>query len=179
VSNNWSEDPRLPVPPLDAATILRTLIAHDVDFLVIGGLAVAAHGFSRGTKDVDVVPAPDSSNRRRLFAALEELRARPLEIGDFRAEEMPVPFTPDGLEEGGNWALTTRAGRVDVMQWVPGIENGYESLSANAIDDEVPAVGRVRFAGYDDVVTMKRTAGRPLDLADLHELEQVRGEPEP
>ena len=79
---------------------------------MIGGLAVGAHGFPRATKDVDIVPAPDGANLRRLFAALTELHASPLEIGDFRADELPVPFAPAGLDEGGNWALQTSAGRM-------------------------------------------------------------------
>jgi hypothetical protein len=56
---------------------------------------------------------------------------------------------------------------------------GYASLRPNALEDDVPGIGRGLFAGYDDVVTMKRTAGRPLDLADLHVLERVRQGPEP
>jgi hypothetical protein len=174
VSGSWSEDPRLPLQPLDAGTILGTLLAHDVDFLVIGGLAVAAHGFIRGTKDVDIVPAPDRENLRRLHHALAELDAEPIELGDLRPEEMPVPFTPEGLNEGGNWSLQTRAGRVDVMQWIPGIEHGYVSLRPNAIEEAVPRVGGVRFAGYDDLVTMKRMAGRPEDELDLRRLADVR-----
>ena len=174
MADSWSEDPRVPVQPLDAATILRTLLAHDVEFLVIGGLAVAAHGFTRGTKDVDLVPAPERENLRRLYDALTELEARPLELGDFRPEELPVPFAPEGLDEGGNWSLLTRAGRVDVMQWIPGIDDGYAQLRPNAIEDEVPGVGTVAFAGYEDLVTMKRTAGRPSDLADLDQLARIR-----
>ena len=58
VSGNWDESARVPHQQLDADTILRTLIAHDVEFVVIGGLAVGAHGFPRATKDVDVVPRP-------------------------------------------------------------------------------------------------------------------------
>lgn len=171
---NWDESPRVPPQQLDAGTILRTLLAHEVEFVVIGGLAVAAHGFPRGTKDVDIVPSPDPENRQRLFHALETLDAEPLEIAELRPEELPVPFSPDGLDEGGNWALATSAGRVDVLQWIPGIEEGYPRLRANAIEDDVPGVGRVRFAGYEDVVTMKRAAGRRIDDADLDELERVR-----
>jgi hypothetical protein len=177
VSGNWDESARVPHQQLDADTILRTLLAHEIDFVVIGGLAVGAHGYPRGTKDLDLVPSPERENLRRLHAALSELDAEPLEIGDFRSNELPVPFTPDGLDEGGNWALRTRAGRVDVLQWIPGIDGGYEQLRANAIEDDVPGIGRVAFAGYEDLVTMKRTAGRPQDAADLHELEQVRRDP--
>jgi len=174
VSGNWDEGARVPHQQLDADTILRTLIAHDVEFLLIGGLAVGAHGFPRATKDIDIVPAADRENLRRLYGALTELHAEPYEIGDLRPEEMPVPFAPEGLDEGGNWTLRTSAGRLDVMQWVPGIEDGYASLRPGAVEAEVPGVGRVVFAGYDDLVTMKRTAGRPQDEADLHELARLR-----
>jgi hypothetical protein len=179
VRGNWDESARVPPQQLGADTILRTLLAHEVAFVVIGGLAVGAHGYPRGTKDVDLVPSPARENLRRMYGALAELGAEPLEIGDFRPEERPDPFAPDGLDEGGNWALRTTAGRVDVLQWVPGVDGGYESLRANAIEDEVPGVGRIAFAGYADLVAMKRTAGRPQDAADLHELEQVRGEGPP
>ncbi len=174
MSGNWDESARVPHRQLDADAILHTLLAHEVEFLVIGGLAVGAHGYPRATKDVDVVPAPERENLRRLHAALTELRAEPLEIGDLRAEELPVPFGPEGLDEGGNWTLRTSAGRVDVMQWVPGIDGGYGQLRPNAIEADVPGVGRVLFAGYDDLVTMKRTANRPEDELDLRRLARVR-----
>jgi hypothetical protein len=177
VSGNWDESTSVPQQQLDADTILRTLITYDVDFIVIGGLAVGAHGFPRATKDVDVVPSPTRENLRRLHAALSELQAEPMEIGDFRPEEMPVPFAPEGLDEGGNWTLRTTAGRVDVMQWIPGIDQGYGQLRANAIEVEVPNIGRVVFPGYDDLLTMKRTAARPEDELDLRRLEQVRDDP--
>jgi len=176
VSGNRHEGARVPFQELDADKILRTLLAHDVEFLLIGGLAVGAHGYPRATKDVDVVPAPDRENLRRLHGALAELGAEPMEIGDFRPTELPVPFDPEGLDEGGNWTLRTVAGRVDVMQWVPGIEEGYAQLRRNALEDDVPGVGRVAVAGYEDVVTMKRAAGRPVDLFDLDELERIRSD---
>jgi hypothetical protein len=176
VSGNWDEAARVPPQQLDADTILRTLLDHQVEFVVIGGLAVAAHGFPRATKDIDIVPAPDPENRRRLYEALRGLEAEPLEIGDLRADELPVPFAPDGLDEGGNWALRTTAGRVDVLQWVPGVEEGFAKLRLQALDVDLPDVGRVLFAGYADLVAMKRAAGRAQDDRDLDELRVIRGD---
>jgi hypothetical protein len=176
VSGNWDEDARVPPQQLDAETILRTLLDHQVEFVVIGGLAVAAHGFPRATKDVDVVPAPEPQNRRRLYDAVRALDAEPLEIAEFRVDELAVPFAPDGLDQGGNWALRTSAGRIDILQWVPGVDEGYEKLRAQALDVELPRVGRVVFAGYEDVVAMKRAAGRAQDERDLEELRAIRGE---
>ncbi len=175
MSGNWDEAARVPPQQLDAATILRTLVEHGAQFVVIGGLAVAAHGFPRATKDIDLVPAPDAENRRRLYGALRALAAEPIELGDFGPAELPVPFTPEGLDEGGNWALRTRAGRVDVLQWVAGID-GYEELRTRALDVEVPEVGQVLFAGYDELVAMKRAAGRPQDDRDLDELRTIRSD---
>lgn len=175
VSGNWDETASAPPQELDAATILHTLLDHGVAFVVIGGLAVAAHGFARATKDLDIVPEPQPENRRRLHAALRSLDATPLELGDFKAEELPVPFTQAGLDEGGNWALSTRAGRVDVLQWVEGVAS-YDELRARAVIVELPNVGPAAFAGYEDLVAMKRAAGRPQDERDLDELRAIRDE---
>lgn len=174
MSEAWQEPQVAPVKhELDGETLLRTLVEHDVDFVVVGGLAVAAHGYVRATKDLDIVPLPESANRTRLFRALESLDAQPIEIGDFRPEELPVPFAPEGLDEGGNWALLTSAGRIDVLQWLAGVE-GFEQLRRSALSAEVSGVGIVHFAGYDDLVAMKRAAGRRQDEADLAALDELR-----
>jgi hypothetical protein len=163
------------VHELDAEAILRVLVEHGVEFVLIGGLAVAVHGYPRGTKDVDVVPQDGRENAERLFAALTAIGARQLEVGDFRPEEMPVPFGVDGLAMGGNWALRTERGRVDVMGRVPGV-GGYDELTDDSLLVDIREVGVVRVAGYRDVVTMKTTAGRPEDAIDLQRLREARGE---
>lgn len=158
---------------LDPDAILRRLLEHQVDFVVIGSLAVAAHGYVRATKDVDVVPDPNAENLKRLHSALTSLDARPVEVGDFRPEELPVPFGLAGLEGGGNWALATNCGRLDVMQSVAGVES-YDALRTGALAVELPDVGRVLFTGYDDLVSMKRAAGRTDDRRDLEQLREAR-----
>jgi hypothetical protein len=174
VSEAWSE-PEAPgaVDELDAEALLQTLRRHSVEFVLIGGLAVAAHGYVRATDDVDVVPKPERENRRRLYEAMKTVEAQPVELGDFRPEELPVPFSPEGLDEGGNWALRTRAGRIDVLQWVSGIES-FEELHARAVEVDLPGVGAVLVAGYEDLLAMKRAAGRPVDERDIAALEDVR-----
>jgi len=163
-------------PRLEFFPILKVLRKHRVEFVVIGGLAVILHGVVRATKDIDIVPEQSQANLARLWAALVELRAKPAEIADFRPEEMPVSFTLEGLVEGGgNWVLETRLGRVDVMQWVTGIES-YDALRAAAASDDVPEVGgTVWFAGLDDLIEMKREAGRDQDLMDITALRMAHG----
>jgi hypothetical protein len=160
---------------LDFYGLLRELCEHDVEFVLIGGFALGFHGAPRGTKDVDIVPDSTPANLARLWEALHALEARPSEHGDFRPEEMPVPFTPEGLLEGGNWSLDTRRGRLDVMQWVAGVES-YDELRARAVKDEPPEIGRpIWIAGRDDLVTMKEEAGRPQDLIDIRALMIAEG----
>ena len=162
-----------PTEELDAETLLRSLLEHGVEFVVVGGLAVILHGYVRATKDLDISPRPDGDNYRRLYDALALLGAEPIEVGDFRPEELPVPFSPDGLDEGGNWALRTSAGRIDVLQWLEGVD-GFAQLRANAVEEDLSRIGPVLFAGYDDLLSMKRAADRPQDRADIDALERLR-----
>ena len=163
-------------PPLAFFEALRVLRAHDVEFVVIGGFAVILHGVERFTKDVDIVPEQSRENLSRLWNALVELEARPAELPDFRPEETPVELSLEGLVEGGgNWVLHTRHGRVDVRQWVSGVES-YEQLRAGAVETRVPQIGAtVWFAGVDDLLSMKRAAGRPQDLTDITALRMAHG----
>lgn len=161
-------------PPLRPLDLLAALRAHSVEFVVIGGFSLAAHGYVRGTKDVDIVPEPSRSNLRRLLRALKSLDAEPLAIGDFSPNEV-LELSLKNLELGGNWLLRTRFGRLDVMQYVTGMQS-YEDLRQGAVEPELPELeAGVPFAGLDDLIALKRAAGRDEDLRDIAELERARG----
>lgn len=141
--------------PIDAAAILRVLAAHEVDYVVIGGLAVQAHGHPRTTQDLDLVPEPTPENRRRLRAALTELGARPVGARD------PGPVS---IPEIGVLELDTDAGGIDIHAAPPGAAP-YAQLRERAlvIELDVP----VAVAGRDDLIAMKRASGRPIDRSDI------------
>jgi predicted nucleotidyltransferase len=160
------------VPELDIQAILRELVEGEVEFLLIGGVAVGYHGHIRATKDVDVVPAPDRGNLERLAEVLRGLDAHVEGAEEFSEGEMPDPLDPGALELGGNWVLATRLGRLDVMQWI-GDHPLWEELSPRSIEDSVGDLP-IRFVGYDDLIRLKELAGRPEDLADLQRLREVR-----
>jgi len=164
-------DGRARPPVLEPFPLLEALVLHEVEFVVIGGFSLAAHGLVRGTKDVDLVPRPTRDNLERLLSALDSLGAVPREVAEFRPEELPLRLDVDGLAQGGNWFLETRHGWLDVMQFVEGVD-GYDALRSRAVQSELPGVSRpVQFAGRDDLIAMKRAAGRPQDILDVESLE--------
>ncbi|HWC47320.1 MAG TPA: hypothetical protein VG448_00365 [Solirubrobacterales bacterium] len=162
------------MPELDIQGLLRHLGEAGVEFVVIGGVAVGFHGYVRATKDLDVVPAPDPSNLERLAAVLRDLDAELDGAGESEASELPDPLDADTLGLGGNWVLQTRLGRFDVMQWI-GDSELWGMLSPAALEVDLDGI-RVRVASYEDLVALKRQAGRPSDLEDLERLRQARGE---
>ena len=159
--------------PFDGEPLLAILEDAGVEFIVIGGFAVSAHGHLRATKDLDIVPDPDPENLGRLAAALERLGARVQGTEDFSEDEVVQPDAA-GLAQGGNFVLNTDHGRLDILQLVaPELE--YADLGAAAIEDSVFGHA-VRFCGYEDLVRMKEAASRPEDLIDLRRLREARGE---
>lgn len=163
-------------PPLRFFDLLRVLRAHGVEFVVIGGFALAFHGVERATKGVDLVPAPGEENLTRLWRAFEELGGELHGLEDFRPEEMPVEWGLEGLIEGaGNWIVHTCFGRLDVMQWVAPFDS-YDELRANAVEVDVDEVGAaILVAGLDDLIAMKDAAGRDQDRIDIAALRMAHG----
>lgn len=147
--------------PLDAARIVRVLGSHEVDYVMIGGLAVQAHGHLRTTQDADVLPASGHLNLERLLAALRELDAHPLGTAPDRSGALEM----DVLEGRDPLALDSDAGGIDVHRAPPGAPP-YAQLRDRALALDIFGV-QVRFADRDDLIAMKRAARRPLDLGDI------------
>lgn len=160
----------------DPEVILPVLGRYEVDFLVIGGVAVIVHGYPRNTFDLDILPAPGTENKVRLAGALRELDARAF---DEEAREIPLDLShPDGLAVG-NLFLTTKAGAFDLVNGVRPDLKRYRALDSRSITVTMGDLS-VKVIGRDDLIAMKREAGREQDLADIAALTEVeRGGPSP
>lgn len=159
-----------PEIPLDAERILRALAEHEVEYVLIGGLAVQTHGHVRTTNDADLIPAPDPSNLERLAAALRSLEARVLNPGE---EETAIDAKM--LLRATIWQFASRDGGIDVMHEVPG-GRSYDELSKGALHVQLSDVD-VPVVGLDDLIQMKLARGRPVDLADVASLTDPEAEP--
>jgi hypothetical protein len=152
-----------PDTPFDPRQILITLADHSVDFVVVGGVAVQAHGHGRGTRDLDVIPRPDLVNTSRLGEALAALGARLL------AADRPVDVTdPHLLKRAPLVPLMTVYGRLDLLNigGTTGAPRSYEELRDRAFEARIDGRG-IQVAGLDDLIRMKRAAGRDVDLEDI------------
>jgi hypothetical protein len=154
------------------ARILEVLLRHDVRFVLVGGLAAQAHGSPTATVDVDICFARDGANLARLADALAELAA----VRRGTAVDAPAmpPLDARTLRAGSVFTLVTRFGDLDLLGAPdPGFD--YAALAAHASSADVEA-GRVLIASLDDLVAMKRAAGRPKDRIELEILGALREE---
>jgi predicted nucleotidyltransferase len=146
--------------------LLRRLAAADVEFVVVGGLAVNAWGVVRGTKDVDVVLSSEPENVRRVAEVAVAAGGRVQQEGAFLGSPISIAAA---LAGGDQVAIETDLGRLDVVQGLDGVPS-YDELRPRASEAETLGV-TVPVCSIDDLLAMKRAAGRTRDLADLEDLE--------
>ena len=166
-SSDWKE-----FKPLDIGRIAKTLRRHEVQYVVIGGMAAVAHGLAWQTDDLDICPASSRDNLGRLARALIDLdarlRAQGLGPGGMRIklDEKTWKFTP-------TMTFTTAAGPLDVSLRPDGTD-GYRDLIRAAEDREIEGV-QMMVAALEDIARSKEAAGRQKDLDRLPDLYRAIG----
>ena len=155
-------------PDFHPDRLLPQLVAHGVDFVVIGGIAMVAHGSARVTHDLDITYSPDQPNLDALGRAMTSLRAT------LRGVDDDVPFVADGttLRRTTILTLDTDAGPIDLLSAPPGAPL-YAELRGHAEPVTVWDT-RILVASLDDLELMKRAAGRAKDALDLEEIAVIR-----
>lgn len=154
--------------------LIELLSANRVDYVLVGGLAVALHGYQRVTMDVDVVLAMDDANLDRFIAAADRAGLRPT---------MPVPIgslrQPALIEqwhrEKGMLAFSLRgpdavATVIDVLVR-PAVP--YADLARDAVNVEV-GPHRIPIASIDHLIAMKTGTGRGKDAVDIEALKKLK-----
>jgi hypothetical protein len=156
------------LPEFSPRALLGQLVAGDVDFVVIGGIAAIAHGSAHFTQDLDIAYAPDEANLDRLGRVLVTLDARLRGVTD------DVPFVPDGLTLRRTRVLTleTPIGPVHLLAQPDGAP-GFEDLKARAVPAKLAGI-TVPVASIEDLIAMKKAAGRLKDLVAVEELEAIQ-----
>jgi hypothetical protein len=159
-------------------SVVAALEAADVRYLIVGGLAVVAHGYLRFTADLDLVLDPDPSALRRAIDAFTGLGYRPrvpVAFDDFadpgrraewRRDKGMLVFTLQSADHA--WT------EVDLFLESP---FDFEAAFGRAVRLQVAPGAMATVVGFDDLLEMKRKSGRPIDLSDLAMLEERREDP--
>ena len=154
--------------------IVRALNRARVKYLIVGGLAVVAHGYERMTKDVDLVIGLEPENIIRGLRALMKTGYR-----------MSIPVTPEDFADKQNrarwrktnnmivlklWSDIHRRTPVDVFVYEP---FDFDAELAASKQEKVMANVRAPVVSLKTLLKMKRAAGRPQDLADIADLKRI------
>jgi predicted nucleotidyltransferase len=159
---------RLDQPFFKLGSLLRRLTEAGVDFVVVGGVAVVLQASPRFTRDLDICYATARENLERLGGVLVDAGAM------LRGIDENLPFTPDAdtLKRTQILTLSTDEGDIDLLVDPDG-SPGYKALRQRADNMDLDGL-TVAVASIEDLIAMKRAAGRPQDMVDLEALEAAR-----
>ena len=146
----------------DFSEFLRLLGKYDVDYMVVGGYAVAVHGYPRFTKDLDVFYCNDAANTRRLKQAL-------LEFG-FPSEDLKEELFS---EDGTVIQFGAPPCQIDLLNQISGVS--YEEAEGETVVARYGDV-EIRVIGKEHLLRNKTSTDRLKDKADAEEIRRADGE---
>ena len=151
----------------DFLSIIKVLILHRVEFIVVGGVAANLFGSARLTYDLDIVYSRKEENLRQIVKALQNTSPY------LRGAPPGLPFKLDlrTLKNGLNFTLTTDLGPLDLLGEIPGARS-YEELLSDSFEISEQDL-RFRCVKLERLIQLKNAAGRPKDLESLAELRAI------
>ena len=140
-------------------SLLAAFLAGHVEYAVVGGIAVNAHGCLRATNDLDIFIRPTEENARAAFGVLQALGAplEGLEPADLLNDEETLRFGPSD-------------DHIDILASIG--EMTFDRVWRNRIQTEVHGLS-IPFISKSDLIENKRQTGRLRDLADIEELSRI------
>jgi hypothetical protein len=153
---------------LNLAALLRQLTEHQVEYVVIGGLAMIAQGSAYITKDLDICYSRTPENIAALARAVAPLHPH------LRNAPADLPFCFDAptIQAGLNFTLSTDLGDIDVLGEVAGVGN-YQKVLAQSEERTIFDLS-VHVLTLDGLIAAKKAAGRLKDRNHLLELEELK-----
>jgi len=153
----------------DFTALLTTLVDHEVEFIVVGGVAAVLHGAPVTTFDLDLVHARTSGNLGRLVSALVDLDAHYRGRGDQRLRP-----TAEHLSSTGHHLLMTRYGPLDILGTI-GEEHDFDALLQHTCELMVGKM-RLRVISLEKLIAVKEEVGHEKDMMVLPTLKRTLDE---
>lgn len=152
----------------DLQKLLSVLANANIEFVVIGGVAMVVHGSAYVTFDLDVCYGRSPENIDRICEALALYKPRLRGV----SEELPFRLDPKTVKNGLNFTLSTNIGDLDLLGEVPGIGT-YDDV-VNVSEWKDVEGNKFRVLTLDGLIRSKKAAGRKKDLNALPELEGLQ-----
>ena len=143
---------------MDTEKLLKLLNEHDVRYVVIGATAFPVHGYSRATLDIDIFIEKSPENAERTLRALEEFGYDVSSLGPEDLLSKKVLIRQYLLE-------------TDIHPFVKGVS--FEEVWKNRVEDRIGSV-KTYFPSLEDLIKMKKAAGRTRDKEDLKILQKIK-----
>lgn len=147
---------------------IKSLVQNEVDFVIVGGLAVSVHSSGYITRDFDFAYLRTPENLRKIVAAFADYNPRPRGF----PENLPYVWDERTLLSGTNFTLQTSIGDIDMLGEVSGIGD-YQAVKRESILTNLYGCD-VRILTLEGLIKAKRAAGRTKDLLVLPELEALK-----
>ena len=141
----------------DFAEFVEAFNKNKVEFVIVGAHAVAFHGYTRGTKDLDILIRPNPENISRVVAALKDFGVESLGL-------VEADFTPENVIQ-----LGVPPNRVDLLAEISGVET--EKVWRTRVKGEYQG-HPAEYISLDCLLQNKKTAGRRQDLLDVEKLKK-------
>jgi len=149
---------------IDLFEVARRLSAAEVEFVIVGGIAIRGHGGNYITEDLDICYSRTRDNLKKLAGVLAPLEPKPRGI----SKELPFVFDWTTLQQGPNFTFETLMGDVDLLGEVKGI-GGYDDLVTKSITVDFEGFP-TKILSIHSLIVAKQAAGRPKDQPGLQVL---------
>jgi hypothetical protein len=154
--------------------LLAALSGGKIDYVLVGGLAVALHGYQRVTMDVDVVLALDDENLEKFVDCAKRANLKPV-------PPIPIDSLRDAAlidrwhREKGMLAFALRGPEImaTVIDVLVRPMVSFEELKRNAVTKRIGPLS-IPVASIDDLITLKTGTGRNKDVLDIEELRKIK-----
>lgn len=148
----------------DLSEFIGLLTSHRIDFLVVGGHAVAFHGYPRYTGDIDIFLRPESDNARRVLTVLAEFG-----FGNLDITEQDLT-TPENVIQLGN-----PPNRIDLLASISGVsfESAWNTRTSGRL-----AGHDINYLGLDSLLKNKQESNRAQDRLDVEKLTAINSQEE-
>ena len=143
----------------DLREFIVLLNSHKVEYVIVGGHAVAYHGYPRFTGYIDFFVRASAANASKVITVLESFGFTDT-----------ADLAPTLIEVGKVFQLGRPPNRIDLLTGISGVT--FDEAFTGSVETELDGLS-VRMIGFDDLIKNKTASGRPKDIFDLQQLKKA------